>query len=78
MYKALGHGKGDTLLASVAILGCPMYSWQLLLAIETSNFDLQTMAVLVLRGADTECQPFCSEGQQLEPSTEYLFGNSAR
>jgi len=26
------------------------------------------MAVLVLRGADTECQPFCSEGQQLEPS----------
>lgn len=25
MYNALGHGKGDTLLASVAVLGCPMY-----------------------------------------------------
>jgi len=36
------------------------------------------MAVLVLRGADTECQPFCSEGQQLEPSTEYSSGIFAR
>ena len=26
------------------------------------------MAVLVLRGEDTECQPFYSECQQLEPS----------
>jgi len=32
------------------------------------------MAVLVLWGADTEFQPCCSEDQQLEPSTEYLFG----
>jgi len=24
MYDALGHGKGDTLLASVAFLGCPI------------------------------------------------------
>ena len=36
------------------------------------------MAVLVLRGADTKCQPVCSEGQQLEPSTEYLFRIFAR
>ena len=36
------------------------------------------MAVLVLRGANTECQPFFSGGQQLEPSTEYLFGIFAR
>jgi len=39
MYNALGHSNGDTLLASVAVLGCPMYSWQLFPAIETSNFD---------------------------------------
>ena len=25
MYSALGYGKGDTLLACVAIVGCPMY-----------------------------------------------------
>ena len=56
--------------------------WQLLPAIEASNFDIQTMAVLVLRGADTECQPFYSKGQKLEPSlllaAEYLSGIFAR
>ena len=40
------------------------------------------MAVLVLRGADTECQPFYSKGQELEPSlllaAEYLSGIFAR
>jgi len=41
---------------------------ELLPAMQTSNFDAQTMAVLVLWGADTECEPFRSQRQQLELS----------
>lgn len=33
-----------------------------------SNIDAQTMAILVLWGAITECEPIRSERQQLEPA----------
>ena len=32
------------------------------------NFDGQTMAILVVWGADTECEPFRTQRQQLESS----------
>jgi hypothetical protein len=46
------------------------------------NFDGQTMAILVVWGADTECEPFRAQRQQLEPSillaqkNLYLHGTS--
>lgn len=56
MYNALGYGKGDTILAAVAIvIGCPAYASPSLpasLEADMQSFE-QTMAVLALRRANT-------------------------
>jgi hypothetical protein len=64
MYNALGYGKGDTILAIVAIVvGCPACVLTLLLPYK-HLITLQTMAILVLWGANKECEPFRSSGPQ--------------
>lgn len=77
MYNALGYGKGDTILAVVAIVvGCPAY----VLIINCysaclSNIGAQSVAILVLWGAITKCEPIRPERQQLRVKfVWFVFG----
>src|SRR6266436_207231 len=59
IYSTLDYGKGDTILAFAAIaLGCPACVKAVACLFHCICLTLaQSMATLVLRGANTKCQP---------------------
>lgn len=56
MYQSLGYGKGDTVLAAVAILvGCPAYVF--LQVVKSSMLNcIQTVALLEVRQSDQDAE----------------------